>query len=317
MSISRSADSICGDEGKSFRSLVEQIRSNWAKDAPKELSEPAVDGVVWAVDRFLTLAKSDSAERDKELTLLLRLVAEAGTAIVSSGTEQHEQLCAISEQIEAVSKTDDIREVRRNLSKYVVELAQIAKKAQEHALHHSQKLEKELHATTERLKVAESLAGLDELTGIGNRRMAETAMEQFLKSGTTFAVMLFDLDNFKPVNDIHGHLCGDQLLRAVANQLQSLCRSTDSVCRIGGDEFLVLLPGISQVQAEMRAKRAQENDFGEFLVTVNGAAVRVDVACSVGVAQSKPRDRSTEILARADEALYKDKATRRKKPSRT
>jgi diguanylate cyclase (GGDEF)-like protein len=124
---------------------------------------------------------------------------------------------------------------------------------------------------------------------------------------------MFDLDSFKLVNDKYGHACGDALLRLVGQALKSGFREIDLVARMGGDEFLVILPQLQLSLAARRATHVQELIAGDYLVAVNGQELRLPVACSAGVAQKLAGDEADEVLARADAALYEDKKRRKSK----
>lgn len=144
----------------------------------------------------------------------------------------------------------------------------------------------------------------DPLTGVRNRRALDEALESMFamkaRYDQPFAIALFDIDHFKKVNDEHGHLCGDRVLRAVAGLLADTARSTDIVTRYGGEEFLVLMPQTDLAGAKLLSERlrAQIEDsvFAEVHVTV-----------SAGIAEAKHGENAHLLLSRADEALYRAK----------
>ena len=106
-------------------------------------------------------------------------------------------------------------------------------------------------------------------------------------SGQPFAVMVCDLDSFKPVNDQHGHAAGDEVLRAVAARLMQQCRDKDLVVRPGGDEFVVVLPGLLS-EERLRAIAARIGlAIGEPVALEGGATVRV--GASIGFASTRPQ----------------------------
>ncbi|MCL4771045.1 MAG: GGDEF domain-containing protein [Burkholderiaceae bacterium] len=148
-------------------------------------------------------------------------------------------------------------------------------------------------------------AATDPLTGLANRTGLAQGAAQLLADGAPHALMLLDLDRFKPINDVHGHDAGDAVLRAVAARLQAHIRAGDIVARLGGDEFVVLL-----------AAPRSDADL-EVLALRLGAAVRqpvefqgqaLTVGASTGIARS-PRDGRTltELMRSADQAMYQAK----------
>ena len=152
-------------------------------------------------------------------------------------------------------------------------------------------------------------AATDPLTGLANRAGLAQGAAQLLADGAPHALMLLDLDRFKPINDVHGHDAGDAVLRAVAARLQAHIRAGDIVARLGGDEFVVLL-----------AAPRSDADL-EVLALRLGAAVRqpvefhgqaLTVGASTGIARS-PRDGRTltELMRSADQAMYQAKQSGR------
>jgi diguanylate cyclase (GGDEF)-like protein len=152
------------------------------------------------------------------------------------------------------------------------------------------------------LKALHADADKDPLTGLANRRSIDRAAQALV--GRPMAVISFDLDDFKPVNDRHGHAAGDQVLRIVAARLQQQSRHGDIVARTGGDEFLVLLPGLADekvlegIAARVRSTVAEPIDF-------NGVALKV--GASVGFACSEGGLRFEQLAATADAASYEEK----------
>ena len=131
-------------------------------------------------------------------------------------------------------------------------------------------------------------------------------MEYMMKMGQSFAFLMTDLDNFKQVNDRYGHGAGDELLRRIAAALQGEVRTSDVVCRMGGDEFGILLSGLT-------TREAVSAVADRFLSAVSGVCppgADAAVTLSIGARISRPtdRDRSFQaVYAKADAALYRSK----------
>jgi len=155
-----------------------------------------------------------------------------------------------------------------------------------------------------------SMALHDPLTGLANRRLLEDRMHQLAaiceRSGAGFEIFYVDLDAFKPVNDNYGHTVGDQLLIEVGERLQDQIRQSDTVARVGGDEFIVLTPGNMRRQE----KDAFLKRLGERVSQVfEYSGARIDVKASIGSA-SYPGDAASveELLRVADGRMYAQKA---------
>lgn len=144
----------------------------------------------------------------------------------------------------------------------------------------------------------------DPLTGARNRRALDEALDtMFAMKGRydqPFSVALFDIDFFKSINDEHGHLCGDRVLRAVAGLLADTARTTDIVARYGGEEFVVLMPQTDLAGAQLLSGRLREQ-------VENNVFVDVKVTVSAGVAEARHGEDAHTLLARADKALYRAK----------
>lgn len=146
------------------------------------------------------------------------------------------------------------------------------------------------------------LATTDPLTNVANRRGLNTRLSEELsraeRYGSTFSVLLLDLDHFKTINDTYGHHVGDSMLREVAHLLQDACREPDFAGRWGGEEFMMILPQIDLSEAEEVASRVRERIEDE------DAAGMSDLTISIGVASFQMGDTHDSLFRRADRALY-------------
>ena len=168
-------------------------------------------------------------------------------------------------------------------------------------------LQEELMVAREALR---DQATHDGLTGLLNRVTLMDALRSELtraaREHRPVAVLMVDLDHFKLVNDTHGHLAGDAVLRETARRMKASVRPYDSVGRYGGEEFLMVLPGCDMAAAQDQAERFREALAGE-PIAIDGQSVRV--TCSIGVSGcSGPLVSSADTLVRdADRALYQAK----------
>ncbi len=213
--------------------------------------------------------------------------------------------------------------VMRREKEVATELALRAQNDMVEALRRSeQELERRVAERTHELETANAqlldkehelrrLAMQDPLTGLSNRMFLNDRIERAIararRTGDSIALMLIDLDNFKPINDTHGHAVGDELLVSIAGRLNEIVRETDTVSRLGGDEFVILFEDIREpgsiefILGKLMAAVAEPMDIGD------GRSVAV--SASIGVAYAPAHgDQATQLLARADMEMYKAKS---------
>ncbi len=160
---------------------------------------------------------------------------------------------------------------------------------------------------------AEHDARHDQLTGLLNRTALfhelDSAFQKSQSADTTMGVLFLDLDRFKVINDSMGHEAGDELLRIVANRLQSSVRGSDVVARFGGDEFVVVCRDLMNEQSVVAVAESILRNFSEPVSLYGGAQV---ISTSIGVAIAKPDDhrRPEDLVRDADAAMYKAKKAR-------
>ena len=152
------------------------------------------------------------------------------------------------------------------------------------------------------------LATKDSLTGLYIRRhfnlILETQVQMVKDRGGRLSLLMIDLDNFKNINDTHGHKTGDFVLREIAKTLLASCRPLDVVGRYGGEEFIIMLPGADESSASLVAERiryrVKKSDF-------KFKDVNHKITVSVGIANYKKDDTAERLVEKADWALYKAK----------
>lgn len=171
------------------------------------------------------------------------------------------------------------------------------------------RLRRELAQKQGHSDILRSLALLDPLTGLYNRRFAEQRLAAEVsrseRKGHPLTVMTLDLNDFKHINDTYGHAAGDEVLRKFALRLNKVIRGSDLAVRLGGDEFLVLLPECTLEQVQTVLGRLGS-------IEVDWQACKIPVTFSAGWNQHELGDRPEELLERADQALYARKRATKK-----
>jgi diguanylate cyclase (GGDEF)-like protein len=166
----------------------------------------------------------------------------------------------------------------------------------------------------------------DELTGLYNRRYLWNAMEAELtrarRKKMPMAVMLFDIDHFKKLNDLWGHQAGDMVLQCIAKVVRRVVRGTDIVARYGGEEFIVVMPEASEEVALLRARELRAR-IAEMPLSYEGSSLG-GITVSIGIGLSADASQSGDVLVReADAAMYeaktrgRDQVVMRKVPSKS
>jgi len=169
-----------------------------------------------------------------------------------------------------------------------------------------QRMKKEIDQVQEKRKALEKEVLIDQLTGIANRRAlkqrAKEEIQRYHRYHQNFSVLLFDIDHFKSVNDRFGHWAGDKCLKELIKRIRPMLRETDFLARWGGEEFVILFPGIdldSAFGVAERLRRAIENT--RFLYHKQ----EIGVTVSIGATEVRPEDQNLEMLFnRTDKAMY-------------
>lgn len=157
-------------------------------------------------------------------------------------------------------------------------------------------------------KKAKRLAFFDQLTGLPNRFLFEDRLRQVIskhdRKGDTFALLFIDLDGFKAINDQFGHHSGDELLQALSKKFQSVLRSEDTCARIGGDEFMVILPSIDREGALAVSQKLL--DLASIPVPLSAGQAKV--SASIGLAMfPEHAQNQDDLVISADQAMYRAK----------
>ncbi|KPK51252.1 MAG: hypothetical protein AMS22_11220 [Thiotrichales bacterium SG8_50] len=150
-------------------------------------------------------------------------------------------------------------------------------------------------------------ATTDPLTGLKNRRMffdnAEECLKMHKRYGSTYSVIMLDIDYFKKINDTHGHDIGDKVLITVAEILPQMTRSVDTVARIGGEEFAVLLPDTNRLGTAVMAERLrsaiEDHDFH-----IDGTRLKLTVSIGIASQDAEVVDNVGDLMRIADKRLY-------------
>ena len=163
----------------------------------------------------------------------------------------------------------------------------------------------------------EKISRTDDLTKLYNRRYFDEALSfewsRSVRLHTPISIIMFDIDDFKRINDQYGHLAGDQYLTATANTIKKVFkRETDIVARYGGDEFIVLIPNTPLENVCMMAEKVQL-EIEAFHLEFEGQTIQATISSGAAICVPGPKENSRSLISKADKALYQSKTSGRNK----
>jgi diguanylate cyclase len=263
---------------------------------------------------YFTRARSYLLERETEFAEVIDVMRIALGKLAGEAKSFNSRLMGSSERFNRLTDIQDIRELKKQVAQEVRELNRMVVEKQKQDEINYAKLSKRIEVLQESLQHTKDEASLDALTRVANRGSFNQAIERWVaahkENNKSFALALLDLDDFKKVNDTHGHLVGDRVLFCAAQWFAKFVRSSDFLARYGGEEFVIMLADFELPQAEAKFTDLLAEIAGcnyEYKKDGEDCYVRFTVSC--GLAEFSPDETSDELIRRADEALYEAKRT--------
>ncbi len=294
-----------------FRKKLEQYRAVLADAGHREyIAAAAEDGLDLCQD-YLKRARTEFLRREGEYASVIDMLRQALSDLAGDSSELNSKLTASSERLRDLSKVDDLRILKRNISEEIRFLKQAVAEKQKKDDEGYKKLSEKIESLQGSLSQSQPETSLDTLTRIPNRGTFDRTLRQWVQpngSPRSFVLALLDVDNFKDINDDHGHQIGDQMLQCAAMWLSNGLRTADFVARFGGDEFAVLLSGrLPEAQAKFNTllQRIAASAFNYKKNDVQTSEVRFTLSC--GLALFCAGDKAEDLLTRADAALSEAK----------
>jgi diguanylate cyclase (GGDEF)-like protein len=259
-------------------------------------------------------AASHHEQQAGEVKEILILMARTAESVGERDQRCARQIHEVTARLQRVANLDDLTQIRVSIATSARELKASVDRmtAEGHAA--IEQLRSEVSTYQSRLEEAELVATKDALTGLRNRAWVESQIARRIAAQLPLCVAIIDLDDFKQVNDDHGHLIGDDLLKQFATELKSACRSSDIIGRWGGDEFILLLD-CTLGEAQAQTNRLREWVCGDYTLPAPEGTIKFHLNASIGLAEHAPGEAMTQLLARADAEMYKRKYAARAKAS--
>ncbi len=242
-----------------------------------------------------------------EVRELLIVMARTAESVGERDQRCAGQMNAVTTRLKTIASLEDLTQIRSSIEKSAAELKTSIDRMTAEGKAAIEELRAEVTTYQAKLEEAELIASRDGLTGLGSRLWVEGQIERRIKAGTALCVAVIDINGFKPINDEHGHLAGDEVLKQFAAELRSVCRSADLIGRWGGDEFIILLD-CDLTNAKLKVDRLREWVCGSYKIQGRNGPTKLHVDASIGLAEHLRDESMKELLERADAGMYRDKA---------
>jgi diguanylate cyclase len=284
---------------------LNDCRAGMASGLPAAAIDPLAALCFTSVRRFTSHAHGCATLQRAQVTALVAMVRETVATIAGSQISLTDTLDGSAERVDRIARLDNVQEIQARLMDEVTALRRVAIERRESWDQTFQEFGRRLTGLEEQLDTTRREATTDPLTNVANRRVFERQCRTWMEPHhPPFVLVMVDVDDFKAINDRHGHAVGDQVLVAVAAALSQSVRPGDLVARLGGDEFAVLAAPLTLQRALTR--------FADIVGTI-GSACRPLVngsptpSVSVGIAEYSAGDTAESLQKRADQALYEAK----------
>jgi len=256
------------------------------------------------------IAEHDVSTIDKVREGLSQVLVEVSSSLADAGNDADAYSGTLDKFAEQADQQDGIAGVRGLLKALINETRSMQETARNMHANFESKTQ-EIEELQEELKRERKRAITDPLTGLFNRLALidrlQAVLGEFVEGGEPPSMAMFDIDHFKNVNDTHGHLIGDRVIRFVAQALQKNIKGKDCAARYGGEEFIVLLPETPPQGARAVAENILKTISQAQLVRADSKKPLGQITVSAGVAHYRRGEDIMDFIERADRALYQSK----------
>ncbi len=299
-------------KSEEFRAELNRLRSRIAANDEDGASRQAAEDCLALCRDFAERACVHFLERETEFKQAVAVLHKALVELSGKNDEFRDRLEHSSGRLIELSTLDDIRLLRQRLAAEVGELKKSIEEQKRLDEEHQRRMTVQVESLQTSLQQARVEASLDAMTGVANRRSFDAELARRVRErGNTekpFVLAMLDLDNFKNLNDAHGHSAGDFVIRTTARFFSQNLRTEDFVARYGGEEFAIILSQITLEQAEPRLQRLIEKlAAGVYDYEAGGRTIQLSFTVSCGIAECGMTESAPDLLMRADEALYEAK----------
>ncbi len=299
-----------------FRARLDRLRQTLRAERDARTLADLSHQIAEECGAFLDLTRAYRSDREAELIDIVNVLREVIDAVRGDSLHFENELVRSTTAMGRMVDIEDIRELKRALSREVLTLRQTVAERQTNEARHYATLTSRMQLLERSLVTARSEAVTDALTQLVNRGSFDVALREWVAQASqqdaTFAVAMVDLDNFKRINDTYGHPVGDRVIIAMAHLLRGMAETGEVVSRFGGEEFALLL-NTSAARARERLTELLVGLPASYEYQEDGEKRSVTFTFSGGVTSYIAGDTPESIVKRADEALYDAKRRGKKR----
>jgi diguanylate cyclase (GGDEF)-like protein len=300
----------CPALGEDLKRGLEKLEENLARNLSSETIDETEASVRAQLEDWGRRTAVHYQKKSNEVKDILLVMARTAESVGERDHRCAQQLTDVTSRLKTIANLDDLSLIRVSIEKSAAELKTSVERMASEGKAAVEQLRAQVSTYQAKLEEAEEIASRDSLTGMRSRMCIESHVERRIEVGVPFCVAIVDIDRFKEVNDEHGHLVGDEVLKQFASELKSAGRSTDIIGRWGGDEFLILLD-CKMTDALAQSERLTKWVCGDYTIQGPSGPLKLRVDASIGVAERLPNESLKELLARADADMYQHKAASR------
>jgi diguanylate cyclase (GGDEF)-like protein len=299
---------VCPALGEELKQNLRMLGEQLSRQVSIETVEDTESHVRQQLKGWGRRTAMHNRQQTTEVKEILLVMARTAESVGERDQRCAEQINEVTTRLNGIASLEDLTEIRESIKKSASDLKNSIDRIAAEGKAAIDHLRAEVSTYQTRLEKAEEIASRDSLTGLGSRLWVEDQIERALHADQAFCVAIIDINEFKRVNDKHGHLVGDELLKQFAEEMRSACRSTDIIGRWGGDEFMLLLNNCGIAEAQTQIDRLRGWVCGEYTVQGNSGAKTLRVDASIGLAERQPEETIKELVDRADARMYEQKA---------
>jgi diguanylate cyclase len=297
-----------------FKKQLESLQEKFQADEKTKTIAAQFDRQKGKILDHIQRQKTYIGERESEFREIIDLMTAAMGGLDNKNRDFYSSIRSQGQRFEEIILLDDIKRIKSELVREVDNMRAMVREKENLDQKTLDALSSQVDVLKKELEKARHTANTDGLTGVYNRKALDDHLQRLIERNTVsitpFSLMMMDLDNFKTLNDTYGHTVGDRMLLAFTQKCRATVRSDDFLARYGGEEFVLILPGASLRNATKKARQVCRTvAAAKYAADDSPRAEVVAVTVSIGVSTYRNGDTVKSLVDRADQCLYKAKAS--------